>query len=363
MTPAPISPTVTPLSSPSPMPTIKPNPTTVANPSAEANQAAETDDTEGTAQGGAISGLKVDDLPRRNGIPRLPVVNSSPGVTTSAPLKANYGSQGQPRVGVQAGHWQSAALPDELASLRTQTGGSGGGVREVDFNVEIARKVVKLLQDNGVEADLLNTTVPINYAADAFVAIHADAVNGGGPGGYKLARGRNSAIPATDDALMNTIYDTYGKATGFRRDSNITRNMTGYYAFSNRRRQHAITKATPAVIVETGYLTHPPDLAFLTSHQDIVAQGIADGILKFLNSRPPLELREKPADTMPGAEVTHDDTLVLSQPNGPPLALVSKGQQFEYYDIRGDYYVVWVPVLNKTGFLQRADAKPIRLPR
>jgi N-acetylmuramoyl-L-alanine amidase len=306
----------------------------------------------------------VKDLPRRNGLPVLPLINSAPArPTAQPPLKENYGANGQPKVAIQAGHWLINQLPDELASLRTQTGGAGGGVREVDYVLDLSKRVVKLLQDKGIEAELLPATVPVDYTADAFVAIHADAVDGGGPGGYKLARSRFSAIPATDDALMNALYDAYGKATALRRDSNITRNMTGYYAFNNRRHVHGITRATPGVILETGYLTNASDRAYLTTHQDEIAQGIVDGIMDFLNNRPPLELREKAATTVPAVEVKQDNTVVLSQPDGAPLAYVAKGQRFEFFDTRGDYYSVRLPVLNKTGFLAKADVTQITLPR
>src|SRR3954447_2804690 len=45
------------------------------------------------------------------------------------------------RVGVQAGHWRIEELPDDQARLRGQTGGSGGGYREVDVNLAIAQLV------------------------------------------------------------------------------------------------------------------------------------------------------------------------------------------------------------------------------
>lgn len=360
-TPAPISPTVTPLSTPSPLSTSGPVTTIAAQVGDSASD--QLGDVDSAAQSNPVT-YNVKDLPRRNNLPVLPLINPAPArATAQPPLKENYGANGQPKVAIQAGHWMINQLPDELASLRTQTGGAGGGVREVDYVLDLSKQVVKLLQDKGIEAELLPATVPVDYTADAFVALHADAVDGGGPGGYKLARSRFSAIPATDDALMNALYDAYGKATGLRRDSNITRNMTGYYAFNNRRHVHGITRATPGVILETGYLTNASDRAYLTTHQDEIAQGIVDGIMDFLNNRPPLELREKAATTVPAVEVKQDNTVVLAQPDGAPLAYVAKGQRFEFFDTRGDYYSVRLPVLNKTGFLAKADVSQTTLPR
>jgi N-acetylmuramoyl-L-alanine amidase len=108
-------------------------------------------------------GLKLSDLPLFKGLPKIPLTNLPPPTEPAGPArKANYGANGKPKIGIQAGHWMSDQLPDQLASLRGQTGGSGGGVREVDFTVDMARLVTKLLQTAGYEVDLLPATVPAN---------------------------------------------------------------------------------------------------------------------------------------------------------------------------------------------------------
>lgn len=186
------------------------------------------------------------------------------------------------RVGLQVGHWRSWELPAELAGLRTSRGTSGGGRWEWELNLDIARRVATLLEAQGVEVDILPATIPPGYRADAFVAIHADGVSNRRLTGYKLARYRSSAIPETDDALLNALSEEYGKATGLPKDWNITRNMTGYYAFNSRRYRHAIAPTTPAVILEMGFMTNPSDLRLLLGRQEIVADGIVRGILRFL---------------------------------------------------------------------------------
>ncbi|MDB5082912.1 MAG: hypothetical protein JWP00_4836 [Chloroflexi bacterium] len=311
-----------------------------------------------------VSGLDVSKLPRVNGLPKIPLTNLIPATQAAVPdRKANYGAKGQPKVGIQAGHWLIDQLPDQLASLRAQTGGSGGGVREVDLTLDLARRVTQLLQDKGYEVDLLPATVPVNYTADAFVAIHADASTSGAPNGYKLARSRFSPIPVTDDAFVKAVSDSYGAATGLALDNNITRNMSGYYAFNSRRRVNAVSKGTPALIIETGYLTNAGDRAFLLSKKDIIARSIAQGVINFLSNRPVLELREKPSQTTPALVVSQDNIPVYDQADGTPIAYLSKDQRFEVYEVRGDHYVVFLPYLNKTGFLRRADAATVTLPR
>ncbi len=187
----------------------------------------------------------------------------------------------RPRVGIQAGHWKSAELPAELSSLRASTGAEGIGWREADVNLTIALRVVALLHQANVDADLIPATVPVNYQADAFVSLHCDA-NGPGLSGFKLARATRSAIPAKDDALLNAISDTYGAATRLPYHfATITPAMQLYYAF-NQRLQHSVSPSTPSVILEMGFLTNAGDRALLTEQPDLAAEGIARGILQAL---------------------------------------------------------------------------------
>lgn len=192
----------------------------------------------------------------------------------AAPIKA--------RVGLQVGHWESEALPDELAILRPEHGASAGDLAEVDINYAIAQRVATALRARGITVDILPATVPPGYTADAFIAIHSDYNTSPAMGGFKLARFRDSAIPARDDALLAAITADYGAATGQGRDSYVTRAMTGYYAFNGGAFQHAITPQTPGVIIELGFLTNPNDRALLVERQDVVANGLASGVIRFL---------------------------------------------------------------------------------
>ncbi|MBI4321547.1 MAG: N-acetylmuramoyl-L-alanine amidase [Chloroflexi bacterium] len=189
------------------------------------------------------------------------------------------------RVGVQAGHWRSAELPDELGRLRGSTGTSGGGVAEWQLNLDIARRVASLLEAEGLEVDLLPATIPPGYQADAFVALHADGDVTGGMSGFKLAAPRVSAIADLDEALLVAIREEYQAATRLRLDYSVSRNMTGYYAFTFRRFKHAIAPTTPAVILEMGFLTNASDRLTLLGKPDLVAEGIARGILRFIKLR------------------------------------------------------------------------------
>jgi hypothetical protein len=188
------------------------------------------------------------------------------------------------RVGLQVGHWWSGEVPAEMERLRAAGGGAtGGGYTEVEVNLDLATRTAALLRAHGVEVDLIPGTVPIDYRADAFVAIHADGDARGVLRGYKVARSPLSHIPEIDDALVEWLYTEYGRATGLPRDDeHITRRMLFYYAFNNRRYYHAIAPGTPAAIVEAGFLTSAADRAVLIGAPDRAAQGLANGILGFL---------------------------------------------------------------------------------
>ncbi len=189
------------------------------------------------------------------------------------------------RVGLQVGHWQCADLPSELASLRSSTGGSGGGYREVDLNLKVAQSVADILQQQGIQVDVMPATVPVKYKADAFVAIHADANASSRPRGFKAARSPRSSIPTQDDALVASLYAEYASATGFPRSTAITNNMLYYYAFASSRIDHTVDALTPAAIIEIGYLTNPTDRAFIVNSTNVVAAGVARGILQFLTEQ------------------------------------------------------------------------------
>lgn len=209
--------------------------------------------------------------------PALPAAAPTATATPLPPIHA--------RVGLQVGHWHAAELPDELASLRAETGASAGGYAEVDINLQIARQVAALLAARGITVDLLPATIPHGYSADAFIAIHCDYNNDPGMAGFKLARYGDSTIPARADALLGTLAGAYGAATGQPTDSHITRAMIYYYAFNSAAFQHAIAPQTPGVIIELGFLTNANDRALLVSQQPTVAAGLARGIIGFLGGR------------------------------------------------------------------------------
>lgn len=216
--------------------------------------------------------------------PEFDMGTSSPLVTMTAigVSGKEIASDAPYRVGLQVGHLDNQNVPEELAALKKSNGGAeGGGYVERTVAYAIAKETAAVLEDAGVVVDILPATIPPDYRADAFVSIHADGNSSPKVSGYKIAAPRLDASKKADE-LSAILYDTYGKATGLSQDSTITRRMTGYYTFNWRRYTHSIHPETPAVIVETGYITSPEDREIIAKHPEVAALGIASGILQFL---------------------------------------------------------------------------------
>ena len=202
-----------------------------------------------------------------------------------AALEAADGTRSPPpaplRVALQAGHWQAAEAPDELRGLRNNGGASGGGKAEWEVNLEIARLAGALLEEAGYAVDILPATVPEAYRADAFVAIHADGNNDSSVRGFRVGWPRRDATRRASE-FAEVLAEAYREATGIRRLPFATRRMRGYYAFRHMRYRHAIHPSTVGVIIETGFLTSPRDREVIVEDPGRAAQGIFDGVTRFL---------------------------------------------------------------------------------
>ena len=196
---------------------------------------------------------------------------SGPGETplptaTPLPLSVPYPSPTpRPKVGIVAGHWESdtgAICPD--------------GLTEVEINLDVARRVVAMLNQAGYDAQVLPEFSPqlIGYRADAFVSIHSDSCEWD-LSGFKVARVSRSAIPEEEDRLVECLRREYARITGLRfHKYSITYDMTDYHAF------YEIDHRTPGAIIEIGFMSGDREL--LTKHPDVVAKGIVQGIICFL---------------------------------------------------------------------------------
>jgi N-acetylmuramoyl-L-alanine amidase len=147
----------------------------------------------------------------------------------------------------------------------------------VTINLDVAAHVVAILQNEGVDAELLpEFAEELNgYKADAFLSIHTDSCDAPGVSGFKVARVTGSAIPETEDRLVSCLIREYGDATGLAFHANtITFDMKGYHAFSE------INPKTPGAIIELGFMD--ADRRLLTDSSYLVAQAVVRGIDCFL---------------------------------------------------------------------------------
>jgi N-acetylmuramoyl-L-alanine amidase len=186
------------------------------------------------------------------------------------PVSVTSTSTGKQRVGIVAGH-----LGNDSGAVCSD------GLTEASVNLKIATLVRQDLIGRGYDVDLLEEFDPrlSQYQAAVLVSIHNDSctyVNDEATG-FKVAAAESTTDPEKASYLTTCLVDRYGKDTGLRFDYNsITSDMTQYHAFNE------INSSTPAAIIETGFLNL--DRQILTQHTDVVAKGVADGILCFLKN-------------------------------------------------------------------------------
>ena len=178
-----------------------------------------------------------------------------------------------PRIGIVAGHSgndSGAVCPDAL-----------GGYREVDINLSVASLVREILVSAGYDVDLLAEFDPrlSGYNAQALVSIHADSCEyiNDQASGYKVSAAISTKYPEQAARLTTCLRTRYADETGMQIHSgSVTGDMTNYHAFNE------INKDTPAAIIETGFMNL--DREILTQHPDVIANGIASGILCFIRN-------------------------------------------------------------------------------
>jgi len=191
---------------------------------------------------------------------------------------------GPPRVGLQIGHDGAAEQPGELAHLRFNTGGFAGGLSELSVNRSVAAALKRTLEARGITVDLLTATPPEGYHADLLLALHADSVADTTRTGYKSAY-FDPPRSGLEPQLKSFIDADYLQLTGLPDDTkNTTGAMREYYAFNFHSYRHTVHPATPALIVELGYLSNPLDAALLRE-PDVLADALAGGVVRFLESR------------------------------------------------------------------------------
>jgi N-acetylmuramoyl-L-alanine amidase len=189
-----------------------------------------------------------------------------------APFAPQPQAQAQIRVGIVAGH------SGNDSGAVCVDGNGNVTLTEVDVNLKIAAMVQEQLNQEGYQVDLLREyDSRLNgYRALAIVSIHNDSceyVNDEATG-FKVAAALNTYDLNRANRLTACLVDRYQGITkmSFHAGS-ITPDMREYHSFRE------IDSSTVAAIIETGFLNL--DREFLTKHTDLVAKGVAEGILCF----------------------------------------------------------------------------------
>ena len=173
------------------------------------------------------------------------------------------------RIGIVSGHLgndSGAVCPD--------------GTTEADVNLRIATIVQQKLNALGYETDLLKEKDSrLNgYHAAVLVSIHNDScdyVNDQATG-FKVAAAMSTRDTNLANRLEACLRDRYQHTTALPLHDSVTNDMTFYHAFNE------IDPGTPAGIIETGFLNLDYDI--LTKRTSLVATGVANGIICFINN-------------------------------------------------------------------------------
>jgi N-acetylmuramoyl-L-alanine amidase len=154
------------------------------------------------------------------------------------------------------------------------------GTTEADVNLKIATIVQQKLNALGYDTDLLKEMDPrlSGYHAAVLVSIHNDSCDyiNDQATGFKVAAAMSTRDTNLANRLEACLRDRYQRTTGLPLHNSVTNDMTFYHAFNE------IDPSTPAGIIETGFLKLDYDI--LTTRTSLVATGVANGILCFINN-------------------------------------------------------------------------------
>lgn len=182
----------------------------------------------------------------------------------------------QVRIGVIAGH---SGRPQDSSFEADPGAVCPDGLTELSVNEGVARQVVTTLSQERYMVDLLTEFDPrlANYQADVLISIHSNDCQDYGAAGTGFNAASASARQTTrgkDEKLLACLISQYAATTGLPQHYGLTYDMTEYHTFGE------VAIDTPTAIIEIGFLRN--DRAFLTEQQDLIAQGIVNGIRCFL---------------------------------------------------------------------------------
>jgi len=196
-------------------------------------------------------------------------LGAAPVQTASVETVMTPTPRAQPLIGIVAGH----------------SGNDSGavcldGLTERSINETVAAYVQQTLIEKGYDVEILQEFDDklTGYRASTLISIHADSCDyiNDQATGFKVSAPLSNPHPDQAARLTACLRNRYNQVTGLTLHNSVTADMTSYHAFSE------IYEDTPAAIIEVGFLNL--DRAILTQQPELIAKGISDGILCFLNN-------------------------------------------------------------------------------
>ncbi len=180
------------------------------------------------------------------------------------------------KIGIVAGH---SGKPQDPSFNLDPGAVCDDGLTELSVNQAVAGRVLAALQRDGYTVEMLGEFDDRldDFRGDVLVSIHSNDCMDYGPEatGYIVASAAaRGTTRGEDERLLNCMVEQYGKTTGLPRHYGITVDMTEYHTFGE------VSADTPVAIIELGFLRN--DRTMLTQQQDLLAQGVANGIRCFL---------------------------------------------------------------------------------
>ena len=247
------------------------------------------------------------------------IINQPIAKERTAVKKRHYGSHKNELIVIDAGHGGH------------DTGAIGGGKREKDLVLSIAKKVAKELKKRGYPIYLTRTSNRFlklsqrTHIADkkgsvAFISIHANSVpkkhrhrvhgvetfflqKTRDAKSQRIATRENAAVlkgagsrlskKVIIDSVLNgpKIVQSNKLAIDVQRRI-ITNLRSKYRGVRDGGVRHApfyvlVGASRPSILVEVGYISHPKERRrlFTTSYQNLIAKGIAEGVDNYLHNR------------------------------------------------------------------------------
>ncbi len=233
-----------------------------------------------------------------------------------------------PRAGIIAGHSGIAAYGPTQG--QTDPGSvCSDGFSETSVTMAVARQAVALLQAQGITVDVLEEFDPRldHYEADALVALHTGPCEPSRHG-FQVTHSytRDNAYDAGLDACL---YNRYGAATHLPFSASVAemQTLSQYHAFFQ------IAPTTPGAILQLGQLSK--DRALLHDHTDLVARGVADGLLCFLKPPAPTSIQALAEaelhDAVQRYGATGGQVLIMDPRTGAVLALAYTPTDDRYF--------------------------------